>query len=469
LGLYRYRALANGLRTDHPVPGLPFADDSHIPVDDARATEAIGRRHGGETWGRTDQVYPTGQGNGWVAYTTDPGRNDLAWLVRWHPEHGRSVLLYRDDGDVLGAYQAFQDGPLLFRAGGYWWDGETWYRPSQVFDWASEEYFRRPVPGAASVTADSVLAAAGGDPSRATVVDVASLDPDAPHPGRWEDDLALWADRRDGRDLARCVTGLTAPELATEALIGAPEVAEVTGIAASTLRAYVARGQSDVPLPQAVAGGRALWSRPVAQEWAEQRRRSPDGVEAAVSAPRGDGEPVPVGQAAAADSLTRSFMAGLWDYRPVRSRWALRWRTRDHVQEVAAVLADQAARYMVRDLVPADALAAAVRHAFLDELAVGKQRSEYLASRRSGVTADETFYGVTPKVARMLGWLALHQPHMAGAAISEITGEAEDRGIPRRVAEESIRTALELDGDMGGHLDEFLARVLTPATDLASD
>jgi hypothetical protein len=56
---------------------------------------------------------------------------------------------------------------------------------------------------------------------------------------------------------------------------------------------------------------------------------------------------------------------------------------------------------------------------------------------------------------------------MAGFAISEITGEAESRlGIPRRVTGETIRTALGLDGDMGDYLDEFLARVLTPGTDL---
>jgi hypothetical protein len=467
LGLYRYRALANGLRTDHPIPGLPFADDSHIPVGDARAIEATGRRHGGKTWGRTDQAYPLHQGSGWVAYTTDPGRNDLAWLVRWHPEHGRSVILYRDNGDVLGAYEAFQDGPLLFRAGGYWWDGAGWYRPSQVFDWASEHYFRRPVPSAATVTAADILAASVGDPARSAVIDVAGLDPDAPHSGRWEDDLSLWAARRDGRDLGRCVTGLTAPELATEALIGTPELAEVTGIAPSTLRAYVSRGEADVPLPQAVIAGRSLWSRPVAQEWAEQRQRSPDGVDAAVSAPGGPGGQVPAGQAEAAAALTRSFLAGLWDYRPVRSRWALRWRTRDHVQEVAAGLAADAARYMVRDLIPADALAVTVRHAFLDELADGKRSSEHLASRDPGTTAAETFYGITPKVAEMLGWLALHQPHMAGHAISGITGDAEDRlTIPRHVTEASIRTALELDGGMGDHLDEFLARVLTPAADL---
>ena len=28
---------------------------------------------------------------------------------------------------------------LLFRAGGYWWDGATWYRPGQVWDGAADE------------------------------------------------------------------------------------------------------------------------------------------------------------------------------------------------------------------------------------------------------------------------------------------------------------------------------------------
>jgi hypothetical protein len=212
-----------------------------------------------------------------------------------------------------------------------------------------------------------------------------------------------------------------------------------------------------VPLPQAVIAGRSLWSRPVAQEWAEQRQHSPDGVDAVVSAPGGHGEPLPAGQARAAAALTRSFMAGLWEYRPFRSRWALRWRTREHVQEIATDLAADAASYMVRDLIPADALAATVRHAFLDEIAEG--------IRLSGrAPADETFYGIMPKVAQMLGWLALHRPHMAGFAISEIIGDAEGRlDVPRRVTEQTIRTALDLDGNMDGYLNEFLARVLIPA------
>src|SRR5262249_49929890 len=32
--VYQLRPLANGTRTDHPVPDLPFVDDSHLPLDE---------------------------------------------------------------------------------------------------------------------------------------------------------------------------------------------------------------------------------------------------------------------------------------------------------------------------------------------------------------------------------------------------------------------------------------------------
>jgi hypothetical protein len=101
--------------------------------------------------------------------------------------------LYRDD-DAVNAYTDYVDGPLLSRSGGYWWDGATWYRPSRVIDWAGEDYYRRAVPAATTVTAAGILAAASGaDPARGTVLDVAGIDPDIPYEGRWDDDLALWA------------------------------------------------------------------------------------------------------------------------------------------------------------------------------------------------------------------------------------------------------------------------------------
>ncbi|MFE6166224.1 hypothetical protein ACFQ7F_45885, partial [Streptomyces sp. NPDC056486] len=89
--------LANGLRTDHPVPGLPFVDDTHIPLDEGpEAIEAVGRHEMSGMWGRYDKNRVDG---GWHAFTTDPKQHTLGWSVRYHPEHGRTVLLMRD-GDT---------------------------------------------------------------------------------------------------------------------------------------------------------------------------------------------------------------------------------------------------------------------------------------------------------------------------------------------------------------------------------
>ena len=282
---------------------------------------------------------------------------------------------------------------------------------------------------------------------------------------------------RNPGPLDRCVVSLTAPELAAENLIGAAGLAEITGIAPSTLRAYIARGEADVPLPQAIIGGRSLWARPVAEEWAEQRQRDPDAVNAAVSAPSHYGDPVPAGQAELAATLTRSFLSDLWDYRPFRSRWALRWRSKDHVHEVAAALGHQAASYVLRTLIPAEALSVTLQHALLDDLAEGQRNHRAISGdgklRLAGPddTADETptYYGIMPKIAEMLGWLARHRPATAGRVITSVTGEAERRlGIPRHVTEQTIRVALDLDGDPGDTLDGFLARVMTPAADSQS-
>jgi hypothetical protein len=267
---------------------------------------------------------------------------------------------------------------------------------------------------------------------------------------------------------------LTAPELAAENLIGAAGLAAITGIAPSTLSVRIARGEADIPLPQALTAGRPLWSRPVAEEWAEQRQRDPDAVDAAVSVPGRYGAPVPAGEAELAAIFTRSFLSDLRDYQSFRSRRALRWRTKDRAGEAAAALGHEAASYVLRTFIPAEALATTLRYALLGDLA-DSQRN-YLATSASGTlrlagpddTADEMppFYGIMPKIAEMLGWLARHRPRTAGYLIASVTGEAERQlGIPRHVTEQSIRIALDLDGDMDEFLDEFLARVMTPAAD----
>ena len=141
------QVVANGMSTDHPVPDLVFVDDSHIPRNDPRQIGAVGRHKGADRWGRWDGPKHKRVGEAeWWAFTTDPIRGDLAWCVRYHPDHGRTVVLVNDgDASSLHSKWGGPGQPLLFRAGGYWWDGTAWYRPSQVFDWAAEKYDRRKV------------------------------------------------------------------------------------------------------------------------------------------------------------------------------------------------------------------------------------------------------------------------------------------------------------------------------------
>jgi len=456
--LYTFRAVANGLRTDHPMPDLPFVDDLHIPVEDPEAVEAIGRRPGTDMWGRFDHIRRFG---GWVAFTTDPMRHDLGWLVRWHPDHGRSVLLFRDK-DVASVYEDYQAQALLFRAGGYWWDGTTWYRPDQVWDTAGDDWYHRPVPAAVTVTAADMLATGTADAGRSRVLAVGDLDLDMPPSGRWLDDLALWSQQRPARATSGTVT-LTAPELSADQMVGAAEMAKIGGIAASTLRAYTARGEADVPLPQASPNGRSLWARPVAEDWAEARRRSAEGVTLAVSAER-HGESLPVGLADLRDRFARTFYSSLWERPIVRKRWALRWRTEPAVRQVADDLGWLVAASLDR-IVPDVPLTFTVERAVLDELAVGQQLDNDVRDDLPG-SHDPGYYGINRKVAMMLSWLIQHRPAAAAHAIGVIVGEAEQRlGIPRQVTERSLRSALALDSDLDKDtLKDFLSRVLSPGT-----
>ncbi|GIF08898.1 helix-turn-helix transcriptional regulator [Actinoplanes siamensis] len=444
---YKYMAVGNGMRTDHPIPDLPFVDDSHLPLDDPDAIEAIGRKEGG-TWGRTDRC----KDGGWVAFTTDALRTDLGWVVRWHPEHGRSVVLYRD-ADVVSAYMSYQDEALLFRYGGYWWDGTTWHRPSQVFDQARETYVNRPVPAALSISAADE---AQGDPKKAVLWAITDLDIDTVKPNassRWRDDFALWALRHeDGRRLADCVVRLTAPELAADQLLDVAELAEVAGIGASTLRAYRARDENEVPLPQTLMGGRPMWSRPVAEDWAESRRRSRDGV-ARTMADR-DHENLSIGVVRLWEYFTNAFTFDLWDRDTNRKRFALRWRTKAAVRDVAHDVAWTAAASLDRIVPPGD-LSATIRAAVLFEFADWQRTQE----------AEEFSYPINHAIARMLDWLIQHQPEYARAAVAEIVGEAErDLGIPPAITGFSLRQALALDGKLPGEnaYNEFFDLALPP-------
>lgn len=431
---YTYRPVANGLRTDHPIPDLPFVDDAHIPVDNPDAIEAVGRDRGEGMWGRHDNMHA----DGWVAFTTDQFRHDLAWVVRGHPEHGRSVVLYRDT-EASSVYMVYWSGPLLFRSGGYWWDGTTWHRPAQIWDRASETYVDRPVAGASIVSADDVLQAETTKPSRAEVLQIVDVDPDAPLSGRWSDHLALWAaDRPDRRALAGSVVNVMASELTGDQLVGAAGMAEVAGVAASTFRSYLARGEGDIPLPQAVMGGRAMWSRPVAKDWAERRRRSDAGVADSMSSRRDDADSLSIGVSDLWDRFTQMFVSVLWERPDSRMRWALRWRNETAVRDVAKTLGWYAAIDLAHNL-PLGDLSTTLRKAILDDFRDGKDLS----------AREQPFYGITRAVTRMLDWLIRHDPQIAATVVGEVIGEAErNLSLPREVVTNSLETALSLDGTL---------------------
>lgn len=446
------RPVANGLRTDHPDPDLPFVDDSHLALNDPAAIEDVGRETGHGMWGRYDEV---GENGGWIAYTTDPYNHALGWLVRYEPGKGRSVLLYRD-GDAAIMHAEFSVGSdpdrrvLLLRQGGYWWDGTTWYRPAQVWDWASERCEARPVKAAVTVSAADLLDDTA-DADLGRLLKVSNIAPDDPGASSdWIHDLARWAADRpdDALPLEECVVKVSAPELAADQLVGQAEFARIGGIAPGTLRSYISRDESDIPPPQAVISGRAMWARTVAADWAEEHRRSPEEIAAAVSA----GESLAPGAAEARDHFAKVFYNQLWANTERRRRWARRYRTEEAVADTAQALGFSAATTLDR-VVPIDALAATIRTAFLGDLA--KQA-------RNG---KAEFFAWPPQLAKTLDWLVRHKPARAQRVVGEIIGEAErNLELPRDEVAAGLRRALMMDSTLDREqITEFCDRALPAA------
>jgi len=107
---------ANGLSTDHPVPGLPFVDDSHLPLQDGKGIERHGRHDHNPGWGRHDA--DRSELERWTAFTDDQFNLTWAWGVRTEPGYGRTVLLYHSaDATIMHTVQPRPGDPLAFRAG----------------------------------------------------------------------------------------------------------------------------------------------------------------------------------------------------------------------------------------------------------------------------------------------------------------------------------------------------------------
>lgn len=464
--------LANGIRTDHPVPGLPFVEDEHIPIDDPDAVEAIGRQDGAGTWGRCDIAHDSGE---WVAFTTDPKNPSLGWVIRFHPEHGRSVLLYRDRDATTAYSEWFRDKPLLSRIGGYWWNGTTWYRPLQIFDWAGERYVPREVRLPTVITAADLLDGTGraelGRPARImqlggeqSAVELAGYQLHSGAQGQlaraeqWRHDVALWASRRtdDALPLAQCVVTVNAPELFDAALLGVEEFATKAEIAASTLRAYIARDEADIPALQATDGPRKRWAKPVVDDWIEQRRRDPGSVATLLNASGGDGEDgedtLAPGLRVLWQRLTEVIASELWRDAPARRRWSRPHRNEHAVRNLSNQLGWIAALHL-DSTVPFDALTSVLEDAVMWQL-------------KTYYTESMPEVGFTPQTGRMLGWFIEHRPSRVTNLFGAVIGEAERQlAIPREVTIRSLRDSIRMDGGFHGktdQLDEFLDLVSPP-------
>lgn len=269
--------LANGIRTQHPIPGLPFVDDSLLDLTDPLQIERIGRGRGQGLWGREDTML--GSDTDWIAFTTIPSHPHLAWVVRHYQRHGTTVTLVADD-DAAGFHELRPD-PVLTRCGGYWWDGAAWYRPGVTYDTVMETAIRQqPVHEAETLTvADVVKGYSALDPKPLTPLDEISTTPPSAH-----EPTALWVTRHLSGWLAAhpeteawssAVVTLRAPEVETGRMLPVSGVADYCGLSAATIRAYLAREQMPPPQTRTPA---LMWASPVIGHWRESiaGRQEPD-------------------------------------------------------------------------------------------------------------------------------------------------------------------------------------------------
>ncbi|MFJ3310856.1 hypothetical protein ACIPSA_49575 [Streptomyces sp. NPDC086549] len=304
------------------------------------------------------------------------------------------------------------------------------------------------------------------EPARAHLGKVLTFDTEAAAPGNWLDHLALWAKLHQERDgtlpLERCVVDVASPELTGGQLLGLPEMAELGGITASTLRAYISRGNSEVPQPQATVNGRDQWARAVADDWVEARQRSYEGVRATMTA--GNRDNLSPGAAEVRDHFADDFRSLLWDRPDVRKRWILRARNEDSVREVADALAWDVAVSLDR-ILPTDLLGPTILSAVLNDFADAIDMDHNSKARAKDEQDEGGWWHlyVLRRVAMMLDWFIRHHPESAHGYIGEITRAAHARWqIPAQETLRTLHQAVALDGKLSEEAQEAFFALLTP-------
>ena len=414
--MYDTYPVANGTRTDHPIPGLPFVNDGHLPLDNPTAIENMGRHRGEGLWGRTDHI------NGsWIALTTEPQNPDFAWAVFHHLDHGRTVLLI-DDDDLAGlhSYWRSHHESLLHRHGGYWWDGECWYRPAQVWDSAYARHDRRPVDEATTLTAADVLRA-GGTPENADILTITCFSVQDALPN-WVDHLALWArshaEDEQARPLDTCVVDLDAPELSDERLIDIARLATLASMSLDELTEHRRHGPDALPEAQSTADGIKRWSMPVARDWAEKYERE-HGPQALLSTVAVHGTTQPNGLVADHNRLRRTFHETLTKSGLGRSNMhPAPYMEGELAQQAANDLAWEAAAGLMygadQGLVPRWAL----QEVLVDAIVGGLTGDAARSARRA--TEEVVLCDMPRKQVELLTWYIEHQPGRATGIFGDI-------------------------------------------------
>ncbi|MGW6489651.1 hypothetical protein [Streptomyces sp. NPDC055056] len=451
------RPVANGLRTDHPVPGLPFINDERLPLDNPDAIERTGRNQGEGLWGRTDSL-PQG---GWVAFTTETKNRAYAWAVHQHPTYGRTVLLIHDQ-DMSSLHHDWMYGHngFLYRHGGYWWDGTAWHRPGQVMDRAYEDFDARPVKDAVTLTAADLLDHPG-EPGNARIRKIADFTaPDKPVPN-WRDHLALWAQSRqpDSLPLDCCVIDLQAPELEPARLVDRPGLAQVAGLAVDDLP-HPKYGRRNLPAPQIESADGLRWSRPVARDWAEEHRRA-NGPQKLLSGVTTFGTEQPLGLVADHNHLTKIICDSLEDAasRPEK-RSPGRGKTKKH-EESAAQLAWWPAVALsdaTDGFIPVAALSTTLVEAIVGGLADDVARAG--KANRAPALGD-----IRTDVIKLLDWYILREPGGASALFGEICLMARLRlELEPKEVGDLLRRSLHLKSELDSKtVDALLDLTLPPS------
>lgn len=449
------RPVANGLRTDHPFPGLPFINDERLPLDNPDAIERTGRNQGEGLWGRTDPL----TGGGWVAFTTETKNRAYAWAVHQHPIHGRTVLLIRDE-DMSSLHHDWMYGHngFLYRHGGYWWDGTAWHRPGQVVDRAYEGYDARPVKDAVTVTAADLLTRSA-DPDNARIAKIAdftALKEPLPH---WRDHLALWAaSRRPGSlPLKRCVIDLQAPELQPDHLVDRTGLAQIAGLALDDLP-HPEYGRRSLPVPQDETTDGPRWSEPVARDWAEEYRR-PHKLQTLLSGTTTFGTPQPLGLVTDHNRLTKIICDSLEDADSRQPKRGLMRNTTNH-EESAARLAWWPAVALSDNsdgFIPVEALRTTLVEAVVAGLAEDVERAG--KTNKTSVSLGD----IRRDVVKLLDWYILRKPDWTPLLFGEICLLARVRlGLKPRNVGDLLRRSLHLDSTLDGQTVDALLNLALP-------